>query len=307
MAPAAAIGDHVEPRRGGDARALRVAAARRQPGRRVDGQLEAAMAECRADDLLRRGEPGDELVVGGTDMGAALPVLPLRLHARRGALARRARVEELVDGALDLLRRGRHVVAEPGRHRRRPERGHGGRRRRGVDEGGGEADLPHGPPGRGRREPEQPQDAAARLQVAVGGGALRERPDERVEVADQPARAHLSRRLAQEVLLAGGAHDVVVVVAEAHVVERVLAAQPLVAGLHVDLRVVLADRQAEVRVVVAAVDVDVDAVHDVDRLAEAREVDRDRVIDAEAALRRAEQILDRARGQVQPACSRRRR
>ena len=54
---------------------------------------------------------------------------------------------------------------------------------------------------------------------------------------------HLGRdllaRLAQEVLLAGGADDVVVGVAVARVVERVEAAERLVAGLDVDLLVVV--------------------------------------------------------------------
>jgi hypothetical protein len=46
------------------------------------------------------------------------------------------------------------------------------------------------------------------------------------------------RDLAQEVLLARGAEEVVVAVAVADVVERVLAHELLVAGLHVDRRVV---------------------------------------------------------------------
>ena len=49
----------------------------------------------------------------------------------------------------------------------------------------------------------------------------------------------LLARLAQEVLLAGGADDVVVGVAVAGVVERVEPAERLVAGLDVDLLVVL--------------------------------------------------------------------
>ena len=53
--------------------------------------------------------------------------------------------------------------------------------------------------------------------------------------------------------------------------------------------------------VVAAIDVDVDAVDDVDRVPEPLEVDRDRVVDAEPVAGRAQQLLDRARRQIQPA------
>ena len=49
-----------------------------------------------------------------------------------------------------------------------------------------------------------------------------------------PARA--SGGLAHEVLLARRTHEVVVVVAEAHVLERLEATEALIAGLDVDLR-----------------------------------------------------------------------
>ena len=49
------------------------------------------------------------------------------------------------------------------------------------------------------------------------------------------SRRQLLAGLAEEVLLAGRAHEVVVEVAEADVLQRVVAAHPLVAGLDVDL------------------------------------------------------------------------
>ena len=106
---------------------------------------------------------------------------------------------------------------------------------------------------------------------------------------------------AQEALLAGGAHDVVVEMAEADVGERVVAAQRLVAGAQVDLRPVRGLRQAGVGVVVAAVDVDVHAAQVVDGLDEAAERGRHGVVDAERLALGAEQRLQRARGEVEPA------
>ena len=106
--------------------------------------------------------------------------------------------------------------------------------------------------------------------------------------------ADLLARLAQEVLLAGGADDVVVGVAVAGIVERVVAAQRLVAGLQVDLLVVVGG--VGVAVQVAAVDVDVDAADRVDRAGEAFEVDIDDMVDLDpfGERRRAGQVLDRA-------------
>ena len=134
--------------------------------------------------------------------------------------------------------------------------------------------------------------------VSVAAG---EDPHQRSQVVEHAALAQLVLELAQEALLARGAHDVVVEVAEAHVGQRLLAAQPLVAGAEVDLRPVLGDRQAGVGVVVAAVDVDVDAAEVVDRVGEAAERGRDRVVDPERPAPRAQQRLDRARGEIEPA------
>ncbi len=59
----------------------------------------------------------------------------------------------------------------------------------------------------------------------------------RVADRDEPPDAPLAARLAQERLLPGGADEVVVRVAVAHVVERVLALELLVARVDVDRRV----------------------------------------------------------------------
>ena len=101
---------------------------------------------------------------------------------------------------------------------------------------------------------------------------------------------------ADEVLLAGGADQVGVGVAVAHVLQRLFPAEQLVAGLDVDFRILFGGRQAGVGVVVAAVDVDVDAVDRVDRADEAEEVDVDDVVD-----RQAGQFLDHPQGQFRAA------
>ena len=99
-----------------------------------------------------------------------------------------------------------------------------------------------------------------------------------VLVVEHVLDADLLLDLADEVLLAGDAHEVGVGVAVAHVVERRLAAQLLVAGLDVDVAY-CGGGQPGILVVVAAVDVDVDAADRVDDAAEALEVDVDDVVD----------------------------
>ncbi len=84
-------------------------------------------------------------------------------------------------------------------------------------------------------------------------------------------------------MLARGADEVGVGVAEAHVVQRVLAAELLVAGLQVDRRVVRL--RAAVVVEVAPVDVGVDAAEAVDGAAKAAEVHVDHVVDRDAQQR----------------------
>ena len=110
-------------------------------------------------------------------------------------------------------------------------------------------------------------------------------------------RRQLLARLAQELLLARRAHQVVVVVAVADVLERVVAAHPLVAGRDVDLRVLLGGAQPDVRVVVVVVDVHVHAADRVDGVGEAREVDVDDVVDVVDAG----ELLDDLQGQLRPA------
>ena len=98
-------------------------------------------------------------------------------------------------------------------------------------------------------------------------------------------RELLLQRL-DELLLAGDPVVVVVGVAVADELERLGAAQQLVARLDVDVGVVLRGA-AVVDVVVAAVDVEPDPAELVDDLLEAVEVDRDQVVDREAR-----QVLD---------------
>ena len=115
-------------------------------------------------------------------------------------------------------------------------------------------------------------------------------------VDDQVLDRDLLAGGADEVLLAGGADEVGVGVAVAHVLQRFFAAEQLVAGLDVDFRVLLGGRHAGVGVVVAAVDVDVDAADRVDGADEAEEVDVDDVVD-----RQPGQLLDHLQGQLRPA------
>ena len=135
----------------------------------------------------------------------------------------------------------------------------------------------------------------------VGAGVLAEQAQQLMAVAEQLLDADLRARLAQEVVLAGGAHEVVVAVAVAHVVERVAAAQALVAGLDVDRRVVGGGR-AGVAVEVVAVDVGVDAAEPVHERAEAGEVDVDHVVDLDP-----EHLVQRLDGERGAAVARRRR
>ena len=119
-------------------------------------------------------------------------------------------------------------------------------------------------------------------------------------LGEQDLGRDLLARLAQEVLLARRANDVVVGVPVARVVERVEPAQRLVARLDVDLLVVLLAVEGVVLVEVAAVDVDVDAVEGVDGAGEALEVDVDDVVDLQpvGSRRGPGQLLDRLQGQL---------
>ena len=115
------------------------------------------------------------------------------------------------------------------------------------------------------RELEQPQDVRAAADVGVG--VLAEDVEQVVAALEQLRDPDLLLELPQELLLARGADDVGVLVPVADVVERILAADLLVARLQVDRRVV--GLVSRVVVEVAPVDVDVGAAELVDGLAEA--------------------------------------
>ena len=127
-----------------------------------------------------------------------------------------------------------------------------------------------------------------------------------VDLAEHVFGRDLLAQVAQEVLLARHAHEIRVFVAVAHVAQRVLVAQLLVAGLEVDFRVVFGRRPVDV--VVAVVDVHVHAAERVDHVDEAGEV---HVHDAVQLQRGKHLVLDRFRGQhhrpphaAQPAADR---
>ena len=132
---------------------------------------------------------------------------------------------------------------------------------------------------------DQGEDLDRIAEPVVRRRVLLEHVDEPVAVVDveqQLLRVDLLARLAEEVLLARRADEVGVLVAVADVLERVVAAEALVAGLDVDLRVLVERRRGErVVVEVVAVDVEVDAVDRVDGVGEPVEVDVDDVVDVE--------------------------
>ena len=112
---------------------------------------------------------------------------------------------------------------------------------------------------------------------------------DRVDAPD--VRGDLLAQVAQEVLLARDAHEVRVEVAEAHVGERVVVAELLVARLEVDGGEVFAERAAAD---VAVVHVHVGAAERVDDFDEALEVDVDDPVELQSGEHFA---LDRFRGE----------
>ena len=183
---------------------------------------------------------------------------------------RSGHVEELARRAHHLRRVGRHVAPADARR---------------------EVDLDDGAAREVDRQSQQRDHRAAAVDVRAR--VLRHDLDQLLLLRDQLAGADLRLRLPEEVLLARGAHDVGVGVAVADVVERVLAAQLLVAGVDVDRRVLVV--RVRVVVEVAAVDVGVDAADRVHRLAEAAEVDVDHVVDAQPG-----DLLDRLQQEPRP-------
>jgi hypothetical protein len=122
-------------------------------------------------------------------------------------------------------------------------------------------------------EPQQREDRGVR--VDVGAHRLPEDLQELLAIGEDAADPDLVLGLAEERLLARGADQVVVEVAVAHVAQRVLAAQPLVAGADVDHRVGAATPVGRAAVVeVLVVDVDVDAAEAVDALRKPQKVTR---------------------------------
>ena len=200
---------------------------------------------------------------------------------RLGRLARGRRplrVHELVDALADHVRR-RLEVDVVGR----------------VDDA--EADLADRVARREQDGLGELEDLLRRVERLVAVEVAPEHPRELLQVADRDAAPHQLLRplrvahLAQEVLLARGADEVVVAVAVADVGQRVGAAELLVARVDVDHRVAAG---AALVVEVVAVDVGVDAADVVDRAPEAAEVDRDHVVDRERLAVDLEQVLDRA-------------
>ena len=156
----------------------------------------------------------------------------------------------------------------------------------------GELDLLDRLVGRLGHEPQQREDRVAR--VDVGAHRLAEDAQQLLAVGEDAADADLVLGLAQERLLARSADEVVVEVAVAHVAQRVLAAQPLVAGADVDGRVGPAAAVGRAVVVeVLVVDVDVDAAEAVDGPAEAPEGDPHVVVDGDL-----QQVADGAQRQA---------
>jgi hypothetical protein len=122
---------------------------------------------------------------------------------------------------------------------------------------------------------------AVQLRVAADADldVLGDRLDHPRQVERPGAGTDLILERAQEELLARNAVQVGVGVAIAHEVERLVAAELLVAGEEVDRGV--AEVAAAV-VEVPPVDVDPDAAEGVDELVEAAEVDRDQIVDRHA-------------------------
>ena len=211
--------------------------------------------------LLARAGGVDQPVAAAS---AALLLLTAATRLAAAALVGRGDAEELLGDLVDLLR-PRGDVARPELRL--------------------EVNLADRVRGRRDHEVEQPQHRLRRPDVGLCDVA--EDLDELVALVDQLRDADLRLDLAEEVLLARRADEVVVVVAVADVVERVLAADLLVAGLDVDVRVVLC------LVVVGAIDVGEDTAERVDRALEPAEVDRDHVVDREPR-----DLLDRLEGQL---------
>ena len=194
-------------------------------------------------------------------------LLAVAAFQRPPRAAARFDAEELFDRAFDRFRAGGDVAgAEFGREVNLVDR-------------------------RAARGDEEFEHVDHRFGVAdVGRRVFGEDVEQVVAAEHQVLHRHPLAGGADEVLLAGGANEVGVGVPVAHVLQRLFAAEQLVAGLDVDFGIFFGGFR--VRVVVAPVDVDVDAIDRIDGADEAEEVDVDHVVD-----RQTGQFLDHAQGQ----------
>jgi hypothetical protein len=155
------------------------------------------------------------------------------------------------------------------------------------------------------------QDFASAQLVSAGRDldVVRDRIDDRGDLQRREVLADLFPDRADELLLARVSVQVVVGVAEADEVECLLTAQELVAGLQVDIRVVVVGGPS-VLVVVTAVDVHPDTAELVDDFLEAVEVDGDQIVDRQPGevTHRQQRSLDVAAsiGRVDPVDAARR-
>ena len=267
---------------------------RDQLGRVIDREVQHRLAALG----LRGGELRRELLPGGRRVDqrsrGRLRRRVIVLRSRSPPASSRRRIATA--GGLGSARRRRRLALELA-HRLLDRRSRGGHVRRASAPRDWPGSGPGRPGRRGRRGTASPRltrstgssmsEVTYFLRMPVSCVAVGER--------SSPPAAPGAPRAGTP---AGAPSDqVVVVVAVADVLERVVAAHPLVAGRDVDLGVLVDRRQPDVRVVVVVVDVDVDAADRVDRVGEAREVDVDDVVD----VVEAGELLDDLQGQLRPA------
>lgn len=135
-------------------------------------------------------------------------------------------------------------------------------------------------------------DSSSRSEEMSEFGVLHDRLEQTRQVRPVAPAGRLALQLAQEELLALDAPEVeVLVVTEAHEAQRAVAVQKLIAGVEVDRLVVVLKGM-----VVAVVDLQVDAAQQIHDVGEAAEVDVDEVVD-----RQPEHVAQREQRQRRPA------